>query len=63
MRARVLLAAACATLLALTGCSAATHSDNAYGPLTLWTDSIRLDAMKQLAADFEKQDHIKINVV
>lgn len=62
MRKRVFLAFVVTTMLALAGCSDAATSAS-YGPLTLWTDGVRFEAMKKLAADFESQEQIKINVV
>lgn len=56
--------------LALTGCggsagsaSSTSGSGKSAGSLTVWVDSNRAAAMKQVAADFQKDKGIKINLV
>ncbi len=56
--------------LALTGCGGSGNgggssagSDKTTSSLTVWVDSNRADAMKQVAADFQKDKGITINLV
>ncbi len=56
--------------LALTGCGGSSSgggstagSDKSTSSLTVWVDSNRAAAMKQVAADFQKDKGIKINLV